>query len=299
MLLEAKQWGYGLNEIDAIKDVQDMDELEASNFYREKRDEYLNKSLEYNISLFSKLKKQANNMLELKKAITAEQGYLQETYQSLRSPIQGTQGRMLDYLKCGEIAAKEPEHLRKTFVLADKLINEYGQSELAVCRNFLGSTNTKLLYVKFDQDAEFYGTKTAIERLTSNIRNASTIPEVIAALDEKQKFCAHLGQNLKYTENSDYFKEIIEFAATAQEDKLPEKLQETVNSLLALGIHSQDELLLELRNTGNSRNTYLKLDKTIEICSIAKTLSELDAARSKSPDIVKTCLLYTSDAADE
>lgn len=296
VLLEAKQWGYGLNEIDAIKDVQGMDELEASNFYREKRDEYLNKSLEYNISLFSKLKKQANNMLELKKAITAEQGYLQETYQSLRSPIQGTQGRMLDYLKCGEIAAKEPEHLRKTFVLADKLINEYGQSELDVCRNFLGSTNTKLLYVKFDQDAEFYGTKTAIERLTSNIRNASTIPEVIAALDEKQKFCAHLGQNLKYTENSDYFKEIIEFAATAQEDKLPKKLRETVNSLLALGIHSQDELLLELRNTGNSRNTYLKLDKTIEICSITKTLSELDAARSKSPDIVKTIeLLGTKD----
>ena len=296
VLLEAKQWGYGLNEIDAIKDVQGMDELEASNFYREKRDEYLNKSLEYNIALFSKLKKQTNNMLELKKAITAEQEYLQETYQSLRFPIQGMQGRMLNYLKCGEIAAKEPEHLRKTFVLADKLINEYGQSELDVCRNFLGSTNTKLLYVKFDQDAEFYGTKTAIERLTSNIRNASTIPEVIAALDEKQKFCAHLDQNLQYTENSDYFKEIIEFAATAQEDKLLEKLRETVNSLLALGIHSQDELLLELRNTGNSRNTYLKLDKIIEIRSIAKTLSELDVARSKSPDIVKTIeLLGTKD----
>jgi hypothetical protein len=283
ILLEAKKFGYEASEVDSTKSLLNMDETKANSFCKEIRDNHLDKYLNIRLRDFNEQKKSSRELEKLKPIVVAEQKFLKETYESLKSPINERSGNMLGILRIGEIASKQPKTLDKIFSLADKLITKHDQSEIAVCQDLSHSTNINHIYTKLDKETEFHQTNSLINQLNTQKSAATTPYEAIEALDSKQKFFATLEQSLKYQDNQDHLKEYIQTAKVFQSEKITEKLQKAVKLSLELGLYSADFLLKELKTTGNSRNSYRKLDERLEVFHINKTLNALDKTTQQSP----------------
>lgn len=172
----------------------------------------------------------------------------------MRSPIKQRPNSIARKLEAAEIAAKQPELLGKIFLLADELIKEHGQSEKSVCSYLSSSLNTGDVYTELDKKVETHRINQAISKLDDQIDAATTIEGAIKALDDKQKFCMRIYQNLKYKEaDTNDFKLLSQVAKIFQSEKISDQLRESVKASIELGIHSKEFLLNELKTTNNSK----------------------------------------------
>lgn len=292
ILLEARDWGYLASEVVSTKSMLGLDEIRAHSFCTNLRDNHLEGYLKKNITEFVQQKNKVGSINTLKPIIFAEQEFLKEVYDSLRSPIKQRPNSIARKLEAAEIAAKQPELLGKIFLLADELIKEHGQSEKSVCSYLSSSLNTGDVYTELDKKVETHRINQAISKLDDQIDAATTIEGAIKALDDKQKFCMRIYQNLKYKEaDTNDFKLLSQVAKIFQSEKISDQLRESVKASIELGIHSKEFLLNELKTTNNSKNTYIKLSKEVEAASINNTLGALDETIKESQNLQKTIKL--------
>lgn len=287
ILLEAKHFGYDLNETKTTKAMIGMSDQEVGSFCEKIRDSSLSEYLNTHLRDFTNQKLSNYKLEKLKPIIISEQRFLKETYELLSLPIDKYRANDAIYskLKAAEIAAKQPEILNKVFSLADSLLKEHVVSELDVCRDMLSSVNTKSI----NQKLEIAGAIKMQFRqpeLQAEARLKSTTPELaLTAIHKEQDTLANLHGNIKYFTHNQELMSKIELAYTQRENRDFDKLEAIAQKSLETGVETEETLLKKLQQTADLKATHNKLDQSIEVHQINSRSFELNNQISKSQTV--------------
>jgi hypothetical protein len=97
--------------------------------------------------------------------------------------------------------------------------------------------------------------------------------EMIAIIAKEQSFLADLHEVMKYPNEQKHILESIDLAYAQKSDQVVNKLDTLVGRALTSGAKTQDEIVSELKNTENLKNTCINLDKELEVHNVQVNLS--------------------------
>ena len=285
ILLEAKHFGYDLNEAKATKEMIGMRDKEANSFCEKIRNSHLENYLEQNVSEFTKQKREVIYTEKIKAIIIAEQKFLKETYESLKVPINGISSNVAYMVKAGEVASKQPELLNKVFETSDYITSQCrgvtdSLYDILSCYNNTDHINTELLkkietYKAFGQPF-----KATYERVASK-----TIEGALVSIKKEQNMLADLNGNIDYHSSNQELMSKIELAYTQRENRDFDKLEAIAQKSLETGAETEETLLKKLQQTTDLKETHNKLDQSIEVHQINSRSFALNNQISKSQTV--------------
>lgn len=162
ILEEARSWGYKASKEDITKSLIGMDEEYSKEHCASIRNGALNKYFTDNLTQFEEQKKSKFNLESLKPIMVAEQGFLKETYASLKSPIKEQGHENQEYLEAGKIALTKPEILEETFGFAKQLVVSGIKTEESLLNDLKNTTDLKASHEKIGKELETHFAKEAI-----------------------------------------------------------------------------------------------------------------------------------------
>jgi len=259
-----------------------MDEIEANSFCKKIRDSHLEHYLNKNITEFTKQKKEAVYTEKLKPIIISEQKFLKETYGSLKSPISDRSSSVVNILRAGEVASKQPELLDKVFETTNYINSQCkgvvsSLYNILSCYNNLNHINTELSRKIETHKAFGQPVHAEHERLRGN-----TIESTLLAIKKEQSLLADLNGNIDYHSSNKELMTKVELAYNQRENKDFSRLEILAKKSLEVGAETQETLLKKLQYTTDLKASYEGLDRAIEIHQINKQLSELDKVINES-----------------
>jgi len=285
ILLEAKHFGYALNEAKATKEMIGMKDKEANSFCEKIRNSHLENYLEQNVSEFTKQKREVIYTEKIKAIIIAEQKFLKETYESLKVPINGISSNVAYMVKAGEVASKQPELLSKVFETSDYITSQCrgvadSLYDILSCYNNTDHINTELLkkietYKAFGQPF-----KATYERVASK-----TIEGALDSIKKEQNMLADLNGNIDYHSSNQELMSKIELVYTQRKNRDFDKLESIAQKSLETGAETEETLLKKLQQTTDLKETNNKLDQTIEAHHINRNMLALNNQISKSQTV--------------
>jgi len=288
ILLEAKHFGYDLNEAKATKEMIGMRDKEANSFCEKIRNSHLENYLEQNVSEFTKQKREVIYTEKIKAIIIAEQKFLKETYESLKVPINGISSNVAYMVKAGEVASKQPELLNKVFETSDYITSQCrgvadSLYDILSCYNNTDHINTELLkkietYKAFGQPF-----RATYERVASK-----TIEGALDSIKKEQNMLADLNGNIDYHSSNQELMSKIELAYTQRENRDFDKLEAIAQKSLETGAETEETLLKKLQQTTDLKETHNKLDQSIEAHQINRNMLVLNNQISKSQTVDDT-----------
>jgi hypothetical protein len=287
ILLEAKHFGYDLNEVKTTKAMIGMSDQEVGSFCTKIRDSHLDEYLNTHLRDFTNQKLSNYKLEKLKPIIVSEQRFLKETYESLSLPIDKYRSNYALYskLQAAEIAATQPEILNKVFSLAGNLLKEHVVSELDVCRDMLSSVNTKSINQKLEIASAIKKQFRQPEK-QAEARLKSTSPELaLTEIQKEQNMLADLHGNIKYFSHNKELISKVELAYTQRENRDFDKLEVIAQKSLETGTETKETLLKKLQHTTDLKGTYNKLDQAIEVHQINSLSFALNNQISKSQTV--------------
>ena len=286
VLLEARGFGYKLNEIQITKAMIGMNEEDANSFCKKTRNAHLENYLQQNVGEFTKQKREAIYTDKIKTIIIAEQKFLKETYESLKTPINGISSNVAYMIRAGEVASKQPELLNKVFETSDYITSQCrgvagSLYNILSCYNNTDHINTELLrkietYKAFGQPVN-----ATYERVASQ-----TIESALVSIKKEQNMLADLHGNIDYHSSNKELMSKVELAYTQRKNNDLDKLEAIAQKSLELGSETEETLLKKLQNTTDLKETYNKLDQVIEAHQINSRIFELSnqISKSQTPD---------------
>jgi flagellar biosynthesis GTPase FlhF len=162
ILEEARSWGYKASKEDITKSLIGMDEEYSKEHCASIRNGALNKYFTDNLTQFEEQKKSKFKLESLKPIMVAEQGFLKETYASLKSPIKEQGHENQEYLEAGKIALTKPEILEETFGFAKQLVVSGIKTEESLLNDLKNTTDLKASHEKMGKELETHFAKEAI-----------------------------------------------------------------------------------------------------------------------------------------
>jgi len=238
---------------------------------------------------------QTGNNIELSQQDKANLSYIQQ-YQLSESKIVDAYRQGADAGSSGlEQSRKSLEQATMHYQQHEAILAEakqlgYKESEITSTKAMLGMNEAEAksfcLAVHTEHLQNYQANNGA--KLNEQISTASTVEQVINALDAKQKFLVSLEQKITYNVGQDDLKQLIERAKEFQAEKISEKLQEVATSLIGLGLHSEQAMLHQLKTLNNSKDTYQQLDSELEMYQINKSLASFDTTKQQSRHPAKT-----------
>jgi hypothetical protein len=139
-----------------------MDEKYSKEHCASIRNGALNKYFTDNLTQFEEQKKSKFKLESLKPIMVAEQGFLKETYASLKSPIKEQGHENQEYLEAGKIALTKPEILEETFGFAKQLVVSGIKTEESLLNDLKNTTDLKASHEKMGKELETHLAKEAI-----------------------------------------------------------------------------------------------------------------------------------------
>jgi len=264
ILKEAAGIGYKDSEIDTIKAMLDMDDKDANLYCREIRDKHLEKYLDKHLTQFSKQKQSTYKIDKLKPIIVSEQKFLQETYESLKSPLDKYKYALYLNLKAGEIASKQPELVNNVFILVDNILKEYGQSEITICKDMSYSINIAQIQKELERYIAIQKQFRQPEKQAEARLNSGSPELALLEIKKEQNMLADLHGNIQYFTHDKELMEKVFLAYTQRANKDFEQLEVLAKQSLKTGLETPNTLLEKLRCTTDLETTYKTLDKAIE-----------------------------------
>ena len=238
---------------------------------------------------------QTGNNIELSQQDKANLSYIQQ-YQLSESKIvdayrQGADAGSFELEQSYKSLELATMHYQQNeAILAEAQQLGYKDSEITSTKAMLGMKEAQAknfcLAVHAEHLQDYIADNGA--KLQKQISIASTVEQVIYALDAKQKFLVSLEPKITYSTGQDDLKQLVDRAKEFQAEKIPEKLQEVTTSLIGLGLHSEQAMLHQLKTLNNSKDTYHKLDGELEMYEINKTLASFDTTKKQSRHPAKT-----------
>lgn len=282
ILLEAKRFGYDLNEIQITKTMIGMNDEEANSFCKKTRNSHLENYLQQNVGEFTKQKREAIYTDKIKTIIIAEQKFLKETYELLKPPIDGISGNVAYMIRAGEVASKRPELLNKVFETADYITSQCRGVADSLYKILSRYNNTDHINTELLRQIETYKAfgqpvNAAYERSTSK-----TIESALISIKKEQNMLADLHGNIEYHSSNQELMSKVELAYTQRKNKDFDKLEAIAQKSLELGAETEETLLKKLQHTTDLKVTYNKLDQAIEVHQINKRIFGLNNQISQS-----------------
>ena len=290
-LAEARGWGHQGLEIDVTKAMLGMDERDTNLYSKRIRDNHLEKYLEQNISGYSKQKGSAVNLSELKPIISAEQKFLKETYESLKSEIGNYSYAVHANLKAGEVASKQLGLLDKIFKTCDYISNECEEIEGVLFETLSSSNDLAHINTTLERKIESYKVYDKPMQLSKGRLKSETIDSALSAIKVEQDLLADLDGNTKYYNFDKELMAKVSLAHTQRENKDFDKLESIAKHALENGAETPDTLLKKLQVTGDLEVTYKILDQSIEATQINSQLAKLNKQINtceKPPELLQT-----------
>jgi phage/plasmid primase-like uncharacterized protein len=277
VLLEAKRFGYKLNEIEITRAMVGKSLEESGKFCKNIRDDYLNNYLDNHLKGFSKQKLSDYKLDSIKPVIVSEQKFLKETYDSLGFSIQEYASSSL-YLKlqaCA-VASKQPELVEQVFKLADKLLSEKLMPEADICRNILSSVNMLSVNRKLEIEEAIIKQFNEPKILEETRLKAPSLEAVLAAIQKEQNILADLHGNIKYFADNKELTSKAELAYKQNENKDFDRLKIVVEKSLEVGSETKETLLKKLQNTTDLKETSDRLERLIHVTEVNNHIANLD-----------------------
>jgi len=281
-LAEAGNRGYKYDEINTVKFLIGKSETEAREHCTELRNQHLSAYLEKHVGEFRKQKLHTIDLDKIKGIISAEQKFLKETFESLKSPIDHYGNDIYSDLRSGEIAATQPQILKGVLNTIDKIHEENIESPYYLAMTLRGTNNAEHLLDMLEGTVERYYVYTKLGQVALERSNAKSLEEVFVGINAEQNILADLYGQIKHCAGD---KDLLAKMALAHEhrhDNVLAELKSVTEQSIIIGVKTEESLLKELQQTTDLKTSYTSLDQAIELHQISSKIVTLNQKRQQA-----------------
>ena len=273
VIRDIQTFGSEVNPKQLIGELSNKPKGGHLNYLNELSNDALHNYITNHRNLFNEEKERAADAHELFKVVAKEQqlfAYLKENHKHAMMHY-----AFKDYKVCeaANVLYEEPTLLQDTQKIIVESQKEGSMIDSEIIRTLKSSINIKDIYTVLDKKLENHYIRMNLESFETAKIEANSPQEIIAIIAKEQDFLSGLHDNIKYPDEQKDMREAIELAYTQKSDQIVKKLNESVERVLTSGIKTSDEIVSELKNSGDLKSTYINLEKALEVRHIQTNLS--------------------------
>jgi len=243
-------------------------------------------------NLFNKEKEQATDPDELLEVVAKEQRLLAGLRKEHKHAMVHYTFKDYKISEAAKISYEHPTLLQDVQKIIVEARQEGFITNLEIMRTLKSTINIEDIHTTLDKKRENHYIETNLESFKTAKIEAKLPEEMIAIIAKEQSFLADLHEVMKYPNEQKHILESIDLAYAQKSDQLVNKLDTLIGRALTSGAKTQDEIVSELKNTENLKNTCINLDKELEVHNVQVNLSNFKQQKfeSKLPEEIMNIL---------
>ncbi|MEA0971258.1 putative conjugal transfer protein TraH [Candidatus Megaera venefica] len=243
-------------------------------------------------NLFNKEKEQATNPNKLFDVVAKEQQLFVSLKENHKHAM--IHYAFKDYKVCeaAKIMQEQPTLLQDTKKIIVEAQKEGSMTDLEIMRTLKSTINIEDIHTTLDKRLENHYIRTNLESFKVSKLASNSPQEMIAIIKKEQDFMSGLHENIKYPDEQKDIRELIDLAYAQKSDQVVKKLDISIRCALTSGIKTSDEIVSELKNSGDFKSTYIALEKALEIHHVQTNLSNFaqEKLEAKLPEEIISVL---------
>jgi Ti-type conjugative transfer relaxase TraA len=282
-------------DVDQKKLIGELSNIATSghfNYLNELCDNTLHGYISNQRNLFNKEKEQAADPDELLEVVAKEQRLLTGLWKEHKHAMVHYTFKNYKISEAAKISYEQPTLLEDVQKIIVEARQEGFITNLEIMRTLKSTINIEDIHTTLDKKRDNHYIETNLESFNTAKIEAKLPEEMIAIIAKEQSFLAGLHETIKYPNEQKHILESIDLAYAQKSDQLVDKLDTLVRRALTSGAKTQDEIVSELKNTENLKNTCINLDKEIEVHNVQVNLSNFKQQKfeSKLPEEIMEIL---------
>jgi hypothetical protein len=187
---------------------------------------------------------------------------------------------------------REDNHLGELKEIVNQALVSGAKTKNELISDLQQVTDLKEAHTKLDKDVEVHHINGTLDGLEQEKKEAKTPDELLNVIGKEQEFLSELHNNIKYPEQHAYIIEKCELAHGQKHDNHLGELKEIANQALVSGAKTKNELISDLQQVTDLKETHTKLDKDVERHRISGTLDGFKEEKqgAKSSDKVLSAI---------